>query len=88
MPQPAERQIHEAFQELRNLQEKARLKLHLAGMDARTRWDALEKRIVELEHSLRTKAQDAASSNALMKIRELSDRVNEFIRHHGEKASH
>jgi hypothetical protein len=86
--QPAEHQIHEAFAELKRLREKATLKLHLASMDAKDRWRDIEDRFTELEHLVRTKAQDSAATGALGKIRDLSDKVTEFIKHQAEKKAH
>ena len=45
--------------ELRRIADEVELKIHLAGMDARDRWRALEPRIVDLEHRLATTGKRA-----------------------------
>lgn len=40
------------WDEIRRLADELELKMHLAGMDARDRWRALEPRLNQLERSL------------------------------------
>jgi hypothetical protein len=44
--------------------DQIRIKLHLAGMDARARWEKLEPRLVEMERRVAQTGQAAASEIA------------------------
>jgi hypothetical protein len=46
----------DAIAKLRMLRDQIRVDLHLAKMDARTRWGELEKRFQEVEHQARSRA--------------------------------
>lgn len=48
------------WDEVRRIRDEVRLKLHLAGMDARDRWHALEPRLVEIEHAIETRGRHAS----------------------------
>lgn len=61
MSKPIEKTIDETFGELEALTEEIRLKLHLASMDAKTKWnEELEPRIAKA----REHARDAKTSSA------------------------
>jgi hypothetical protein len=40
------------WDDVRRIADELQLKMHLAGMEARDRWRALEPRITELEHTI------------------------------------
>jgi hypothetical protein len=75
---PEEGQTHEAFEELKRLRDQARLKVHLAGLEARSQWEALEERFLELEQAVRSQS---AGSQTLARIRELTEKVAGLIKH-------
>lgn len=41
-----------AWDDIRRLAEEVELKIHLAGMDARDRWHALQPRLAEIEKTI------------------------------------
>ncbi|MCB9707023.1 MAG: hypothetical protein H6711_34600 [Myxococcales bacterium] len=41
--------LHKGLGDLRTMRDEIKLKLHLAGMDAKQAWEALEPRLGELE---------------------------------------
>lgn len=47
---------------MRRIADEIGLKIHLAGMDARDRWHALQPRLVEIEHSLSSAGKRAGSA--------------------------
>ena len=47
------------WDEIRRVADELELKIHLAGMDARDRWRALQPRIVEIEKSLSSAGKHA-----------------------------
>ena len=56
------------WDEVRQIADELELKIHLAGMDARDRWQALRPRLAELEHTL---ARSGKTAGKVVK-RELS----------------
>jgi len=48
------------WDDLRRIADEVRLKLHLAGMEARDRWRSIEPRLVELEHKIERGGEKAA----------------------------
>ena len=50
--------------DLRTLRDEIKLKLHLAGMDARQAWDALEPRLHQLEEQVAAATEGAAQATA------------------------
>jgi len=50
------------WDEVRRIADELELKIHLAGMDARDRWRALQPRIVEIERALTRAGQRAGDT--------------------------
>jgi len=50
------------WDELRRIADEIGLKIHLAGMDARDRWHALQPRLAELEQSISSAGKRAGSA--------------------------
>lgn len=50
------------WDEFRRIADEIELKIHLAGMDARDRWRALQPRVVELETKLSTAGKRVGSA--------------------------
>jgi chromosome segregation ATPase len=46
-------QLHDSLQSLRTLRDEIRVDLHLAGMEAKTKWRELEPRLEEAERFAR-----------------------------------
>jgi hypothetical protein len=44
--------VETALSDLRSMRDEIRLKVHLASMEARDRWHALEPRLASVEHQL------------------------------------
>ena len=63
---------------LRTLRDEIRVKLHLAGLDARDRWKQLEPRLAEAEHIATqvTEASRAALADAVTRIKQFRDSLN------------
>ena len=73
-----QQQFHRALGELKTLRDEIKVRLHLAGMEAKTRWNNdLEPRLNELEGQIKDageKVTDAARSS----LTELADAVKGF----------
>jgi hypothetical protein len=48
------------WDDIRRIADELELKIHLAGMDARDRWRALQPRLAELERSITRSGQRAS----------------------------
>lgn len=61
------------WDEIRRMADELELRIHLAGMDARDRWRALEPRFSRLEHQLKRSGRRArkAVARELAALREL-----------------
>ena len=68
------KRVKEGREQLKVLRDEIRVKLHLAGMDAKDQWAKLEP---EIEHALAS-AENAAGK-ALDKLNEKLQRFNETI---------
>ena len=67
-----QKQLREGLEELRTLRDEIRVKMHLAGMEAKERWKALEPRFEQIEGEVR-EATDSATEQlrgALDELRE------------------
>ncbi len=53
-----------AWDDVRRLADEVRLKLHLAGMEAKDRWGKLEPQILELEQKVKTGVKDGSGKAA------------------------
>jgi predicted nucleic acid-binding Zn-ribbon protein len=74
--------IAEGIGELKTMRDEIRIKLHLAGMDARDAWQKLEPRIDELEARARDLRDDMVErlENAVKDARNAARRVQSEIR--------
>ena len=50
------------WDDVRRVADELRLKLHLAGMEAREQWDKLQPRLAEIEHSVESGAHKAGTA--------------------------
>jgi hypothetical protein len=50
------------WDDVRRVRDELRLKLHLAGMEAREQWEKLQPRLAEIEHSVESGAQKAGTA--------------------------
>lgn len=79
------RDLDNGIEELRRVRDEMRVKLHLLGMDARTRWEALEPRLAEAEERVRSATESAtdatrgAVNEAVEAFRSFRESVNERI---------
>jgi hypothetical protein len=70
--------IHGRLDQLRALRDDVRVRLHLAGMEARDEWNKLEPRIMDLEKRVAgelTDASCAALDDAVRRLSKLRDRM-------------
>jgi hypothetical protein len=65
-PLPADARLYEQVRyelaELARMKDEIRLKIHLAGMDARSTWGKLEKQLEELERRFAEESDHVASA--------------------------
>ncbi len=63
---------------LQTLRDEVRVKLHLAGMDAKGQWKKLEPRLKEVEHAAEeiTEASRTAVVDAVKKLKKFRDSLN------------
>ena len=66
--------IRRGVDALRTLRDEARVKLHLAGMDAKQEWRALEPRIEEIED-----AAKEVSETTRVAVRDTLKKVEKFV---------
>lgn len=72
-----------SLQELRELRDEIRVKVHLAGMDARQRWEELEPKLREIEGWVERGGDRAATvTNAFLEelgeaFRRIRDRIEQ-----------
>ena len=68
------RELKETVNQLRTLRDEAKLKIHLAGMDARDAWDRLQPKIEEAERAAEhgTVAALESVQQTAKKLRELA----------------
>lgn len=62
---------------LRRMADEVRVKIHLAGMEAKDAWNELEPKLRELEHRA-----EAATSDVLDDLRERLSKLLERVRGH------
>jgi len=55
-------QLSKGVNELREMADEIRLKVHLASMDARSYWESVEPQLLKLERSLEEKGSDAIAT--------------------------
>jgi len=62
---------------IRTLRDEIRLKLHLAGMDAKDAWAALEPKLAEVEHAAEDVSETTrrALRDVLARLRALRSRI-------------
>ena len=63
--------LQDALNELETLRDEIRVRIHLAGMDARTTWDELEPKIGALQAQAKEATDHAAHT--------MRDRANELV---------
>jgi len=70
--------IQKNVERMRALRDEIRLKIHLAGMDARDEWRKLEPKIEEVERAAHhlTEATRAAASDAVKRLSNLRSRLS------------
>jgi predicted site-specific integrase-resolvase len=73
-------QIQELMNELTRVRDEARVRLHLAGMELKQRYDKLEEEVFEAEQRAKRASEDTAS-DLIAKLRELRARF-EGLREH------
>ena len=73
--------LEQTLDSLTRARDTVRLELHLLGMDARTKWDALESKILAVEGKVGAQAESASEATASAAA-ELSDAVKEFVDTH------
>jgi hypothetical protein len=56
-PNPTERDTLSTWDEVRRIAEELQLKVHLASMDVRDRWRALEPQLAAFEHRMKDVGQ-------------------------------
>jgi len=71
----------EVLSELTKLRDEARVQLHLLSMDARKRWDSLEKQLTVLEQKLVNSAEGVTESTA-ESARGLKNSVKNLFKEH------
>jgi hypothetical protein len=67
-------ELHKALSELRGLRDEARLKIHLASMDARDAWARIEPSILDVEREA-----VHASAAALQRIENTVRQLRELV---------
>jgi hypothetical protein len=77
MMPPIQQDLDEALSQLETLSDEIRVKMHLAGMDAKDAWRALEPRVAEARQHAReaTTASKAAIHETLEALRSLQARL-------------
>jgi len=71
----------EVLNELSRLRDVARVQLHLLSMDARKRWDTLEKELTAFEQKLVNSAESVTDGTA-ESARGLKNSVKNFFKEH------
>ena len=63
---------------MRTLRDEIRVKLHLAGMDVKDEWRALEQRVVEMERAATdfTAATQTAITKTVSRLSKLRERLS------------
>ncbi|WP_437765077.1 hypothetical protein WMF27_31870 [Sorangium sp. So ce281] len=65
--------LNKSLESLQTLRDEIRVRLHLAGMDAKDAWDKLEPRLLDAE-----KLAEDASEASRKALREIVEKVKEF----------
>jgi hypothetical protein len=74
--QELKREIAHGRETLKTLRDEIRVKIHLAGMDARDRWTALSADVDKMSHEL-SGATSAALAELVARFRELAASLKE-----------
>jgi hypothetical protein len=67
-------EINKTVERIVALRDEARLKLHLAGMDARDRWNQLEPKIADAE-----RAASQATRTTLLSVQATAKKLEELL---------
>lgn len=72
---------HATWNDVRRIVDELEVKIHLAGMDARDRWHALQPRLAKLEQSLESKGERAGKAvvDELTSVRESLRKLRDTI---------
>jgi len=65
--------LNKSLESLQTLRDEIRVRLHLAGMDAKDAWDKLEPKLLDAE-----KLADDVSEASRNALREIVEKVKEF----------
>ncbi|WP_437543878.1 hypothetical protein WME95_35045 [Sorangium sp. So ce327] len=65
--------LNKSLESLQTLRDEIRVRLHLAGMDAKDAWDKLEPKLLDAE-----KLADDVSEASRHALREIVEKVKEF----------
>ncbi len=68
------KEITKTMDQLRQLRDEAKVKIHLASMDAKQAWDQLEPKIDEAEH-----AAGQATAKALEAVQHTTKKLRELV---------
>jgi hypothetical protein len=68
-------EMKETMAQLRALRDEAKLKIHLASMDARTTWNALEPKLQEAERSA-----EQATASALASVQQTVTKLRHLVK--------
>jgi hypothetical protein len=68
-------EVKKGLEHLKTLRDEVRVRLHLAGMDAKDEWNKLEPHLLDVEQSARdaTEASRKAVGDAVEKLKKLRD---------------
>jgi hypothetical protein len=68
-------EVKKGLEHLRTLRDEVRVRLHLAGMEARAEWNKLEPHLHDVEHAAReaSEASRRAVSEAVHSLKKLRD---------------
>ena len=86
-PTPEQGQSHTLKTDLRRLADEIRLKIHLAGMEARSEWDDIEREARRLEEQLVAKGEQATETTRARAV-ELGHSMRTFFEEHLGSALH
>jgi len=68
---------HSTWDEVRRIADELEVKIHLAGMDVRDTWRALEPRLEELEHKL-VHSSERANDVVVHELQEVGDALKKL----------
>jgi hypothetical protein len=66
------KQLDERLAQLSTLRDELRVQVHLAGMDAKKRWDSLETEVLDVESSAKGAVSEATHAALVAAVRKLT----------------